>query len=72
MRTKIASERRRQELVRWRRAQLVASGFPLPIAARVAKDARYNLHALIELVERDCPHDVAARIVAPLDDEDAA
>jgi hypothetical protein len=35
-------------------------------------DARYDLHALIELVGRACRPELAARIVAPLDDEDAA
>jgi hypothetical protein len=62
----------RQEVVRWRRAQLTDSGFPLSVAARLAEDARYDLHALIELVERGCPHHLAARIAAPLDGEMAA
>jgi hypothetical protein len=72
MRTKTASERESHEVVRWRREQLVDSGFPLPLAARLAKDERYDLHALIELVERGCLPDLAARIVAPLDGEAAA
>jgi hypothetical protein len=67
MRTKIASERGGHEVVRWRREQLVDSGFPLPVAARLAKDARYDLHALIELIERGCPPELATRIVAPLE-----
>jgi hypothetical protein len=28
-----------------------------------------DLHALIELVERGCPPELAARILAPLDEE---
>jgi hypothetical protein len=72
MRTKTARERKSHEVVRWRREQLLASGFPLPLAVRLAKDARYDLHALIELVERGCPPHLAARIVAPLDGEVAA
>jgi hypothetical protein len=67
MRTNTARERTRQGLVRWRRERLVESGFPLRIAARLAKDSRYDLHALIELVERGCPPDLAARILAPLE-----
>jgi hypothetical protein len=51
----------------WRREQLVASGFPLPVAAAIASDPDYDIHALIELVERGCPPDVAVRILAPLD-----
>ena len=57
--------------VRWRREQLVESGFPLALAAAVAADPRYDLHALIELLERGCPPELAVRIVAPLDDGDA-
>ena len=60
------------EVVRWRRERLDESGFPLTVAARLAEDARYDLHALIELVERGCPPALAVRIVAPLDDEAAA
>jgi hypothetical protein len=62
----------RHEVVRWRREQLTDSGFPLSVAARLAKDVRYDLHALIELVERGCRPELAVRIVAPLDDEVAA
>ncbi|HSL63360.1 MAG TPA: hypothetical protein VK874_01770 [Gaiellaceae bacterium] len=59
-------------VVRWRRERLVDSGFPPPAAARLADDGRYDLHALIELLERGCPPDLAARIVAPLDGEPAS
>lgn len=59
------------QLVAWRRDQLTASGFPLPLAARVARDARCDLHTLIELVERGCPPHLAARIAAPLDEGSA-
>jgi hypothetical protein len=72
MQTNTAGEGTRQGLVRWRREQLVDSGFRLPLALRLAKDSRYDLHALIDLVERGCPPDLAARILAPLDDEVAA
>jgi hypothetical protein len=62
----------RHEVVRWRREQLTESGFSLTVAARLAEDARYDLHALIELVERGCRPELAVRIVTPLDDEVAA
>ena len=61
----------RAQLVAWRRDQLAASGFPLPLAARVARDTRCDVHTLIELVERGCPPDLAARIAAPLDEGSA-
>lgn len=70
MRTKTTDARAAKGVVRWRRDQLVGSGFPLPLAARLARDPRYDLHALIELVERGCPPALATRIVAPLDDEE--
>ena len=54
----------------WRERRLVDTGFPRGLAARLARDVRYDVHALIELVERGCPPDLAARILAPLDGED--
>jgi hypothetical protein len=72
MQTNTAREGTRQGLVRWRREQLVASGFSLDVAARLARDSRYDLHALIDLVERGCPPELAIRILAPLEDEVAA
>jgi len=52
---------------RWRVERLVAAGFDPPLAERVAGDAGYDLHALIELTERSCPPDLACRILAPLE-----
>jgi hypothetical protein len=54
-------------IVRWRRRQLAEAGFSLPLAVRLAGDPRYDLHALIELVERGCPPELAVRILAPLE-----
>ena len=62
----------RHALVRWRRKQLRDSGVPLPLATRLARDSRYDLHALIELVERGCPAHLAVRILAPTEEERAA
>ncbi len=58
--------------MRWRRERLSEAGFPLTLATQVATDARYDVHALIELVEQGCRPDLAVRIVAPLDHEVAA
>jgi hypothetical protein len=60
------------DVMEWRRDQLSQHDFPLPLAARLARDPRYDLHALIELVERGCPPDLAVRILAPDGDEAAA
>ena len=65
MQTQVISER---DVVSWRRDRLAAAGFPRDLADRLAGDARYDLHALIELVERACPRELAVRILAPTDD----
>ena len=56
----------------WRRDRLVEAGFTLRVASRLARDRRYDLHALIELVEHGCPPELALRILAPLEHETAA
>jgi hypothetical protein len=60
------------KIVAWRRAQLVDAGFSLPLAARLAGDTRYDLHALIELTERGCTPELAVRISAPLEEREGA
>jgi hypothetical protein len=72
MRTLANLEPAGAEVSRWRREQLVHSGFPLPLAARLAKDSGYDLHRLIELVEAGCPAELAVRILAPLEPGQAA
>jgi hypothetical protein len=47
----------------------VRTGFEPELAASLAADRAMDLHALIELVERGCPPELAARILAPLDRE---
>ena len=56
------------EIVSWRRRQLVEAGFSEGLARRLADDRSYDLHALIELVERGCPPATAVRILAPLEE----
>jgi hypothetical protein len=72
MQTKTTTDAAVDEVARWRREQLTGSGFSLPLASTVANDSRYDLHALIELVERGCRPDLAVRILAPLEEESAA
>jgi hypothetical protein len=47
---------------------LERAGFTAPLAEALANDRRIDLHALLELVDRGCPPQLAARILAPLDD----
>jgi hypothetical protein len=72
MQTKTTAVQALEQVVRWRREQLVGSGFAPALAARVAENTDYDLHALIELVERGCPPELAVRILAPLEEESAA
>jgi hypothetical protein len=71
MRTRVQEETGR-DVVSWRRLQLAQAGFPLPLASRLARDGRYDLHAFLELVDRGCNPELAVRILAPLDEEHAA
>ena len=68
MRSEVQHEREELELVEWRLAQLVRSGFSPRLASRVASEERFDLHALIELAERGCAPELAVRILAPLED----
>jgi len=60
------------EVVRWRCERLLEAGFPPAVAAEVAAESRYDLHALIDLVGRGCSPELGLRILAPLDGESVA
>jgi hypothetical protein len=66
------AEQEPDDVFAWRRSQLERSGFPRRLAACVAHDGRYDLHRLIELVERGCPPELAMRILAPLEGDGPA
>lgn len=72
MQTKTTPEAAVDEVLRWRRERLTESGFSLPLATEIANDARFDLHALIELVERGCLPELAARILTPIEGRSAA
>jgi hypothetical protein len=72
MTTPTRYEQGTETVAAWRRDQLVGAGFTLPDARRVARDPRYDLHALLELVGRGCSPELAVRILAPLDEASAA
>jgi hypothetical protein len=60
-----------QGVAGWRRAQLIDAGFPRSLAARAARDERYDVRELIELVERACSPALAADILEPIERGDA-
>ena len=68
MRAELTADAEQREVAEWRQAQLAEGGFPVALAPALAADGRYDLHALIELVERGCEPEVAARILAPLEE----
>jgi hypothetical protein len=68
MRTRTTRRVECGSVTEWRREQLIAAGFPTALAREIANDACYDLHALIELVERGCPAELAQRILAPLEE----
>jgi hypothetical protein len=70
VRTQTLKGRGADQVVIWRRERLAQSGVPLSLAARLAQDARYDLHALIELLERGSAPELAVRILAPLESDD--
>ena len=55
-------------IVEWRRGRLLHAGFASDLAVDLAQDGKVDLHALLDLVGRGCPPDLAARILAPLED----
>jgi hypothetical protein len=56
-------------VVAWRRRRLLDTGFDGITSEVFAREVSVDLHELIQLVERGCPPDLAARIMAPLDAE---
>lgn len=54
------------DVTTWRRCRLLEAGFPEDLAARLAATSRVDLHALLQLVDRGCPPELAARILSPL------
>jgi len=51
----------------WRAERLRAAGFPLDLARRIACDGAYDMHAVLELLDRGCPSELAVRILAPIE-----
>ena len=59
-------------VVGWRNRRLRRAGFSRQLADTVARDCAYDLHAILELVDRGCPAELAARILAPIEGEPPA
>lgn len=56
------------EVQAWRQSRLLEVGFDRVLAESIAAEPCIDLHALMQLLDRGCPPDLAARILAPLPD----
>ncbi|PVU82582.1 hypothetical protein DDP54_05740 [Cellulomonas sp. WB94] len=54
------------DVTTWRLCRLLESGFPQGLAQRLASTRTVDLHALLQLVDRGCPPELAARILSPV------
>jgi hypothetical protein len=72
MRNKMHPQAEWAGVLAWRCTQLLRAGFDEALATRLACDGRYDLHRLIELTESGCEPRLAVRILAPLDEDEAA
>ena len=59
--TYVETEAERVE--RWRMEELLRVGFDVEFATLLAGEPGVDLHAAIDMVERGCPPDLAARIL---------
>jgi hypothetical protein len=54
------------DVVTWRLCRLLESGFAQDLAQRLASTRAVDVHALLQLVDRGCPPELAARILSPV------
>ncbi|MGW5309902.1 hypothetical protein [Nocardia thailandica] len=59
------------EIRGWRRRRLLAAGFSGPLADAVLAQPGFDLHELLQLVDRGCPPRLAVGILAPLPGREA-
>ena len=64
-----AGRRPASDVEAWRLRRLVDAGFPPALARELAATPGIDLHALLGLLDRGCPPELAARILAPIDGE---
>ena len=51
----------------WRSMRLREAGFSHELAEALAQDKAYDIHAILTLLDRGCPPELAARILAPIE-----
>ena len=55
-------------VVTWRTERVTAAALPAALARSIAADCGYDLHALLSLIDRGFPPELAVRIIAPLEE----
>jgi hypothetical protein len=66
----LADHRERGDVMAWRQLRLLDAGFGEELASRLAATPGVDLHALLDLVNRGCPPELADRILSPLNELD--
>lgn len=59
------------DVITWRLCRLLESGFGRELAQGLASTPAVDVHALLQLVDRGCPPELAARILSPTASADA-
>ena len=59
------------DVIDWRLCRLLESGFVRELAQRLASARAVDIHALLQLVDHECPPELAARILSPIANSDA-
>lgn len=54
------------DVTTWRLCLLLGAGFDRRLAGQLAASRAVDVHALLELVDRGCPPELAARILSPI------
>ena len=52
-----------ERVTAWRACELLKAGYEPVVAVELAEHSEVDLHLALELVERGCPTDLAARIL---------
>lgn len=66
----LADSRGGSDVTAWRQRRLLDAGFGERLASRLAAIPGVDLHALLDLVHRGCPPELAERILSPLSELD--
>ena len=61
--TDLALETEYERVTAWRACELMRAGYEPMVAAELAEHGEVDLHVALELVERGCPIELAARIL---------